>query len=442
MMKMKMARILKITIPKNKIKLNKMKTTKQRLVLILLLIVSINGFSQKVEMKAASKALAKSNFPEAAAQLTKVRGMLDNLDDKTKAKFYFMEAKVYNATGKVDDAVKALKTLMDFEKKIGKPKYTKEAKPMLDNLVKTIREKGIDQYQNQKWDLAKMTLKKVFVLSPKDTIFLQYAGAAALKAKDYDSAIEDFKKLIDLGFKGITTNYTAVNTKTGERENLGSKKYMDLMLKSGQYKDPKVEHVGPVTANLYNNLASSYLGKKELNKAKEAIEKGRKADPNNINVILTEASIAYELGDKAKFTDLMKEAVKLQPDNPSLFFNIGVVSMDQGKVDEAIAAYKKAIELKPDYSDAWLNLAYAKIADDKKLVAEMEKNINNFDKFDEIKAKQLEMYKKALPTFEKALEFNQNRTDFMRTVMALYENLEMYDKMKAIKAKIDSIENK
>lgn len=419
-----------------------MKTTKQILVLILLLTISINGFSQKSEMKAASKALAKSNFPEAKAQLAKVEGMLDNLDDKTKAKFYFMEAKVNNATGKVDDAIKALKALMDFEKKIGKPKYTKEAKPMLDNLVKNIREKGIKQYQNQQWDLAKINLKKVFVLSPKDTMFLQYAGGAALRAKDYDAAIEDFQKLIDLGYKGITTNYTAVNVKTGERENLGSKKNLDLMLKTKQYKDPKVEHVGPVTADLYNNLASAYLAKKELNKAKEAIEKGRKADPNNINVILTEASIVYELGDKAKFTDLMKEAVKLQPNNPSLFFNIGVVSMDQGKVDDAIAAYKKAIELKPDYSDAWLNLAYAKIADDKKLVAEMEKNINDFDKFDEIKAKQLEMYKKALPTFEKALKFNQKRTDLMRTVIALYENLEMPDKMKALKAKMDAIENK
>lgn len=419
-----------------------MKTTKKRLVLILLLIVSITGFSQKNEMKAASKALAKSNFPEASAQLSKVRGMLDNLDDKTKAKFYYMEAKVYNATGKVDDAVKALKTLMEFEKQVGKPKYTKEAKPMLDNLVKSLREKGIKQYQEGKWDLAKLSLEKVFVLSPKDTVFLQYAAGAALKAKDYDLAIKDLNKLIDLGFKGITTNYTAVNTKTGERENLGSKQYLDLMIKSGAYKDPKVEKVGPVTGSLYNNLATAYLGKKDTQKAKEAIDEAKKIDPNNINVILTQATIEYQLGNKEKFTELMKEAVKLQPDNPSLFFNIGVVSMDQGKADEAIAAYKKAIELKPDYSDAWLNLSYAEIADDKKLVEEMEANINDFDKFDEIKAKQLAMYRKALPTFEKALEYNQDRTDFMKTVMALYENLEMYDKQKALKEKIDAIENK
>ena len=419
-----------------------MKTTKMKLVVLLLLTFTISGFSQKAEMKAASKAIAKSNFPEAQAQLTKVKGMLDNLDDKTKAKFYFMEAKVYNATGKVDDAVKTLKTLMDFETKIGKPKYTKEAKPMLEKLVASIREKGIKEYQEGKWNLAKVDLARVFILSPKDTVFLQYAGGAALKAKDYDTAIKDFKKLLDLGYKGIATNYTAVNAKTGERENLGSKAYMNLMIKSGQYKDPKVEKVGPVTASLYNNLASAYLGKKELDKAKAAIEKGREADKNNINVILTEASVEYALGNKAKFTELMKEAVKLQPDNASLFFNIGVVSMDQGKADEAIAAYKKAIELKPDYSDAWLNLAYAEIADDQKLVEEMEANINDFDKFDKIKAKQLAMYKKALPTFEKALEYNKNRTDFMRTVMALYENLEMYDKQKELKAKIDALENK
>ncbi len=440
-MQLKMARILKITIPKNKIKLNKMKTTKMRLVVLLLLTFTISGFSQKVEMKAASKAIAKSNFPEAQAQLTKVKGKLDNLDDKTKAKFYFMEAKVYNATGKIDDAINSLKTLMAFEKQIGKPKYTKEAQPMLDALVKTIRERGIDQYQKGKWDLAKVTLAKVYELSPVDTTFLQYAGGASLKAKDYDLAIKQFKKLIDLGYTGITTRYTAVNVKTGEREDLGTKNYLDLMLKSKEYKDPKIEKVGPVTGTLYNNIATAYLAKKDLENAKNAIDKAKELDPENINVILTEASVAYALDDKAKFTDLMKEAVRLQPDNPNLFFNIGVVSIDQGKVDEAIAAYKKAIELKPDYSDAWLNLSYALINDDKKLVEEMEANINDFDKFDKIKAKQLDMYRKALPTFEKALEYNKNRTDFMKTVMALYENLEMFDKQKELKAKIDALEN-
>ncbi len=416
--------------------------TKQRLVLLLLFVVSVTAFSQKDEMKAASKALAKSNFPEAMAQLTKVDAMVDNLDDKTKAKYYFMKAKVYNATGKVDDAVQTLQTLIAFEKQIGKPKYTKEAKPLLDNLVKTVREKGIKQYQQGKYDVAKITLAKVFELSPQDTVFLQYAGAAALKDKDYDLAIKDYQKLIDIDFKGITTNYTALNTETGERENLGTKKYMDLMIKSGTYKDPKVEKVGPVTADLYNNLASAYLGKKELNKAKETVEKGRSFDNENINIILTQATVEYELGNKNGFAELMKEAVKFQPENPNLFFNIGVVSMDMDKPDEAIKAYKRAIELKPDYSDAWLNLAYAEIANDKNLVKEMEANINNFDKFDEIKAKQLEMYKQALPTFEKALEFNKQRTDFMRTVMALYENLEMYDKMKELKAQIDALENK
>ncbi len=415
-----------------------MKTMKQNLVFALILLFSLSAFSQKDEMKAAGKAINKSNFPEALANLKKVEGMLDGLDDKTRAKFYYYKAKAVSATGNIDESAKAIQTLMTFEKEIGKPKYTKEVKPILDNLIKNLREKGIKEYQGGKWALAKNTLAKVFELSSADTVFLQYAGGAALKDKDYDLTIQHYKKLIDIDYKGIATNYTAVNVKTKARENLGSKLNMDAMVKLGKYTDPKVEKVGPVTGSLYNNLANAYLGKKELDKAKEMVIKGRGYDKNNINLILTQASIEYELGNKTNFTDLMKEALELKPNDPSLYFNIGVVSADQGKNDEAIAAYEKAIQLKPDYSDAWLNLAYAKIGDDEKFIKELDANSNDFDKYDEIQAQRMDMFRNALPTFEKAIEFNKDKIDMLRTMMTMYEHLEMYDKVKEMKAKIDA----
>ncbi len=417
-----------------------MKTMKQNLVFTLILLLSLSVFSQKDEMKAAGKAINKNNFPEALENLKKVEGMLENLDDKTKAKFYYYKAKAVSATGNIDESVKTIQSLINFENKIGKPKYTKEVKPILDNLIKNLREKGIKEYQGGKWALAKSTLAKVYSLSKTDTSFLQYAGGAALKDKDYDLASKYFQKLIDLNYKGIATNYTAVNVETKNRENLGNKINMDAMVKLGKYTDPKVETVGPVTGSLYNNLANAYLGKKELDKAKEIVIKGRNYDKDNINLILTQASIEYELGNKDDFTNLMKEVLELRPNDPSLYFNIGVVSADQGKIKEAIEAYKKAIELKPDYSDAWLNLAYAEIAGDEKFVKELDENSNDFDKYDEIQAKRMDMFKNALKTFEKALVYNQNRVDMLKTMMTMYEHLEMYDKVKEMRAKIDAIQ--
>ncbi len=417
-----------------------MKTIKQNLVFALILLFSLSVFSQKDEMKAAGKAINKNNFPEALANLKKVEGMLGSLDDKTKAKFYYYKAKAVSSTGNIDESVKTIQDLINFENKIGKPKYTKEVKPILDNLIKNLREKGIKEYQGGKWALAKNTLAKVYDLSKNDTSFLQYAGGAALKDKDYDLAAKYFQKLIDLDYKGIATNYTAVNVETKNRENLGNKINMDAMVKLGKYTDPKVETVGPVTGSLYNNLANAYLGKKELDKAKEIVVKGRSYDKGNINLILTQASIEYELGNKSEFANLMKEVLELRPNDPSLYFNIGVVSADQGKIEEAIKSYKKAIELKPDYSDAWLNLAYAEIAGDEKFVKELDANSNNFDKYDEIQAKRMDMFRKALVTFEKAQTYNKNRVDILKTMMTMYEHLEMYDKVKEMKAKIDAIQ--
>jgi Tfp pilus assembly protein PilF len=138
-------------------------------------------------------------------------------------------------------------------------------------------------------------------------------------------------------------------------------------------------------------------------------------------------------------------AVKYQPENEVIYNNIGIVSRLDGKNEEAKEAFKKAIELKPDYKEAIINLADTELKREDAIVKEMEANMNNFDKFDTLKAKQLDLYREILPMYEKAFtitDANYNKDNekaFLRTLMAIYENLEMYDKMKEVKAKYDTM---
>ena len=128
-----------------------------------------------------------------------------------------------------------------------------------------------------------------------------------------------------------------------------------------------------------------------------------------------------------KFGALMEEAIALDPTNPTLFYNLGVVNAGENKTEEAISYYKKAIELKPDYGDAYMNLAVAILSGEQAIVEEMNKNLSNFKKYDELEKQQKELYKKALPYLEKADGIKRSE-DSVRTLLNLYDVLEMSDK--------------
>ena len=69
----------------------------------------------------------------------------------------------------------------------------------------------------------------------------------------------------------------------------------------------------------------------------------------------------------------------------------------------------------------------------------MNKNLNNFDKYDEIKAKQVSLYKEVIPLYEKAYEVRPDDLDTIRTLMSLYENTGMEEKFQTMRTKYDSL---
>lgn len=404
--------------------------------------ISLSAYAQKDEIKAARKALKSGDATAAKTAVDQAEG---KLEDKYKAEFYFLKAKAYYELAKkgdggaYDTAAKAFQDLMSYEKQIKKSRFTNEAQPMLNALISDVSNKGIKEYQAKDYTAAKKSMYKTYELSKKDTVFLEYAANAAYLDKDFDTALKHFNKLKDIGYTGITTSYTAVNVETGERENMGSKSQMDLMIKSKQYKNPKSEVSESKKPSIIKNIALILVEKGETDNALAAIKEARAADPKDMGMLLTEANVLLKLGKKDEFANAMKEAIEQDPNNPSLHFNIGVINAEQGKIEEAKVNYKKALELDPNYSDAYINLAAAMLEKDKELVEEMNNNLSNFKKYDQIKAKQSELYKEVVPLYEKAMalkkkESGKPEASIAQTLMNLYENLEMSDKAKEMRA--------
>jgi tetratricopeptide (TPR) repeat protein len=421
---------------------------KKQLITVLAILIGLSAYAQKDELKSTEKALKNGDLVTAKSSIDQAEGLIGNTDNKLKANFYFLKAKTYYDIAKknpsldanaFDIAAKSFQDLMAFEKQTGKAKYTEEAQPLLSNLIVDVSGKGIKEYQEKDYSNAKVTMYKTYALSKKDTAFLEYAATAAYLDKDFDLSLEHFNKLKELGYTGIATTYTATNIESGKTESFGSKNQLDLMVKAGQYKDPKVEVSESKAASVIKNIAWILVEKGEVENAMSAVQEARKIDPKDINMLLTEANLLLKLDKKDEFAALMKEAILQDPNNAMLHFNVGVINQEQGNLEEAKSYYNEAIELDPNYADAYINLGAIILEKDKVLVEEMNNNLSNFKKYDAIKAKQLELYKEVLPYYEKAYTIKKEETkkddiDIVRTLMSMYENLEMNDKFKEMKA--------
>lgn len=419
---------------------------KKQILLLFALLISVATFAQKDELKDAEKAIKKQDYAAAKAALSQAESLVSASDDKTKAKFYYLKGETYAALSKTaptsenfNTAANSFNSLFAVEKQAGSSKYSDMAQPTLSTLISNVSAQGIKSYQDQNYEVAKDQLYEVFVLSPKDTVFLEYAANAAYLAKDYEASLGYFMELKDLGYTGITTEYTAKNVETGEVEDLGTKTNMDLMVKTKQYVDPKVTTSESKKPSIIKNIAYTHVEMGNTDKAIAAIKDARKLDPTDVNLILTEANLQIKLDNKDEFAKLMTEAIAMDPNNAVLYFNLGVISGEQKETEKAKEYYRKAIELKPDYVDAYVNLGSAMLEKDKTLVEEMNKNLNNFDKYDVIKAKQVELYKEVIPIYEKAFSLKPDDLDTVRTLMSLYENSGMDEKFNEMRAKYDAM---
>ena len=419
---------------------------KNQILLLAAFFICTATFAQKDELKAAEKAIKKNDYVTSAAEIAKAEASISGADDKLKAKFYYLKGETYAAMAKTDPseanysaAAASFNSLFSVEKTLGTDKYSILAEPTLNTMVSEVSAKGIESYQNKNFSAAKSELYQVYNLSPKDTVYLEYAANAAYLDKDYDLALDYFTSLKDLSYTGISTEYSAINKETGERENMGTKNNMDLMVKTGTYSDPKSETSESKQPTVIKNIAFVYVEKGDTEKALAAVRDARAVAPKDVNLILTEANLQIKLGNKDEFAKLMSEAIAIDPTNSSLYFNLGVISGEQGDYEKAKEYYNKCIELDPSYVDAYINLGSALLEDDKALVEEMNQSLNNFDKYDEIKAKQADLYKEVIPLYEKAYELRPDDIDTVRTLMSLYENTGMDDKFKSMKEKYDTL---
>jgi len=423
---------------------------KKQLIILSAFFISMTVFAQNDELKNAEKALKANDFATAMSAVNQAEGLIANADQKTKAKFYYLKGLALyqngNPNADVENVGDAFNQLINYENETNKQKYSVEIGQMLNKMIVTVAEnasnnysKAIESKEEADYLKAAKEFHQVYALSPRDTSYLDNAALVYYFAKDYDSSIKLYEQLLDLNYTGITTVFVATDKASGEDVVYGDKKSMDLQVKLGLAENPREEQKESRREMIFKNLAQNYSDKENNIKALEVISKGRSEFPSSYSLLIDEANIYYKSGDNAKFKERLEEAISLNPTEPTLYYNVGVMNMDQKNIDEAIKNFEKAIELKPDYADAYNNIGAAIIEKAAPIIDQMNKSLADFKKYDKLQAQQFEIYKQALPYYEKAYALSPKSINIVQTLMGLYENLDMPAKLNDIKAVYETL---
>ncbi|WP_282042811.1 tetratricopeptide repeat protein [Winogradskyella flava] len=420
---------------------------KKLMTLVLVFTVATMSFAQKNEVKAIEKALKNSNFSDAKSAVTAAEALMGNMDDKTKAKFYFLKAQALYANGagtdaNVDEAITTLDKLKDLESSIGKLKYTAEANTMKDGMFKSFLEKANQAITNKDYKTAAVRFDKIYKMSPKDTLYLYYAASSAVNAQDYETSLEYYNQLKNMGYSGVQMNYYATNKETGEEETFADKNTRNLYVKAGSHSDPKDEKSESKRAEIVKNIALIYVSQGEDEKALAAMADARQENPDDLGLLLSEANVHLKMGNKDKFKMLMEEATAKDPNNAELQYNLGVLAAEGGNIDQSKEYYQKAIAIDPNYVDAYNNIAVVILQGEASIVEEMNGlGTSSADnrRYDELKEQRSQLYRDAIPFLEKALDLKASNIDAAKTLMNIYSVLGETDKYKGMKEKVEGM---
>ncbi|WP_034711380.1 tetratricopeptide repeat protein [Chryseobacterium soli] len=306
---------------------------------------------------------------------------------------------------------------------------------------------AMDAYNSKNYAAAAPKFLEVYNLlktsGQDDKTYMYYAGLSYALANNSDESIKIYTDLINSGYTGVQTTYTAKEKKTGEVKPF-DKATWDLMKKSPDYTDFKTEQTPSVEPDLYETLSTLLLNAKKGNEAVAIVEKGLAKFPNNAKLKEAQSTAYFQSGNTEKFVATLKEQLAKNPTDATNWYNLGVMqSKDPASVNDAIESFKKAVEIKPDFANAHQNLVFTIIGDDSKTVEQI--NALRKDKPEE--ATKLidgrrERFAKALPYAESWYKAVPTSVDAVSALKDIYVVTKNQAKALEMKAKLAELEGK
>ncbi len=278
---------------------------------------------------------------------------------------------------------------------------TKKVKAGIENIHNKSMENGAGYYSLNDYKTAAENFRRAYKASihptsaKTDTLALFYAGMTAIFGSEYQTALADLDKALEMGYDAGGETYRL--------------KFLAL----------------------YN------LGEKE--KSVEVLKDAVKMFPTNEDLIdMLMRYYAENEGDPSSLIPLVRDAIDNNPTNASLWQGLARVYDKLGQHDEAIEAIKKSVELTPnDFLANYLE-GFFIIKKGDKMNDELGKmTITSRAQYQDALAAVNEVFAQAMPALEKAYEIDpsevatvellKNLTYRLRDDAAFNEKYEKYN---------------
>ena len=422
---------------------------KNILITLAFLFISIT-YAQKKELKFTERNIKSEDYSAAKQNLQLAEKLISQMDAKTKVKYHYLKGVAYYANGNsnIEEssvALESLNTSIDLESESSTKLYTSKAEGWRIEMLNRFVEDSKNSLENENYKDAYLNLEMSYRVSPRDTLYLYNAALIATENKDFDQALAFYNELIDIEFTGITTNYYAIEKATGENQGFTSPGQRELFIKAGTHENPTDVELESVEMNIFRSMAAIYKNNKDYESSLGFIEKAKNIDENDINIILLESNIRWDMGDVESYERLITRALEIEPDNVDLHFNLGVISSDKGDIDKAMYHYNKAIEIDSTYTKAHLNAAALVLQKEQLIIEEMNSlgsSNADYNRYDELKIVREDLYKSAIPYLESVYKLDNKNISAVRTLRNIYSAIDDMDNYKKFKAIAEDIESK
>lgn len=396
---------------------------KKIIILILSIGISFSTLAQKKELKKAEKLVKSFKTGAAFNALNEQKDAV--VGTEYESYYYFLRGK--NFFGKsnknnFDKAVKEFYHVLAIEVKSGQDDYSDKAISYINIINDSYFSEITKALAKTNYIEAGKVYEKYYKTVPERRDVLRMVLYCYQNAKDNDKIAEVLHQLLMLDTGDMS--YNATNKHTKRVDEFFKKESRDLAVKRKTHEKPDDLKIETKTrVDYYNSLVRIYHQKGDSEKTLEVLSNAKKEFPAKVKFFEDYAAVVYGTGDKEAYLKSLEEVFALDASNRDLWFNYGVISQDLGKKEKAIEAYDKAIEIDPEYRGAYINKALLILADERDLINELNENLRNKKKYNEIDTKIKEMYSRAIPAFEKANELKPDE-GIKATLENLYKSLE------------------
>ena len=209
---------------------------------------------------------------------------------------------------------------------------------------------GVPLFNQREYEKALAKFNLAVIIDPTNMQGYRQRGMCYMQMDDFESAILDFRKYLELEALENVPKDLAVRVDLG---NIYYIKYNHSREELQAARD-KIAAGETVNESQLQDLKKSQneFFDKTVNFYKESLL----IDPENVPIISRIGLMYQEMGDADKAVEMYNQALLKNPTNSDLYFNMGILYFHMDKFDKAIESFNKVVEMNPNDVESIMNL--------------------------------------------------------------------------------------